>query len=84
VAKDVLNQVLIPQYFKYIWERAGREALADPKHPLQRLKKTPGGIPHEQAEALPDGRLRIHITLPDGTVLVERFLPPGQWRWLHS
>lgn len=38
-------------------------------------------IEEEQAEALPDGRLRIWANLPRGGEMCQVFIPPHQWEY---
>ena len=80
MSDDVLNQVLLTQAAVDAWQNvainAGMACLA--------LGIAPATLPDEKAEALPDGRLRIHITTPDGELSVELFIPAEQWSWMHA
>lgn len=73
---DILDQILItPQALQRYCEWAAKAAylLAPP------LISSPDEIGDEQAEALPDGRLRIFVRA--GGQTLEFFLQPGEWAW---
>lgn len=81
MAKDVLAQVLISPAVYNTWMKKAQETVLQL---MQKQKLNPSSIPDEEAEALEDGQLRLHVTLADGTVLAELYVPAEHWRWMEG
>lgn len=72
---DTLDRVLLTQTAYQRWMETARNAVATLKTPLNG-----NAIPDERARALPDGRLRIWVNLPNGQT-IKLDLAPGEWAW---
>lgn len=72
---DTLDRVLLTQAAYQRWMETARAAVATLKTPLDG-----NAIPDERASALPDGRLRIWVDMPNGQT-IKLDLAPHEWAW---
>jgi len=71
----LLDRILLSTSAYHAWRRT-----AESVDPAILARIDPEDIPDEQAEKMPDGRLRIYVEYQH-RILAEMFIPPDEWRW---